>query len=219
MKWSRGCLQVEQCLSSQKDSWQRSQCGPVGVLASSDGTVLMCTALLTRLHPSTSYLFRVYAKNHKGVGPPSMASALVMTECTLPSPATDVAVWGVGADYAILGISPAPHIEDAPILEYRVELRSDSADLWMPADAQLDESDSACAHATVMRVKRLSPSTKYLFRVIAVNRKGFGLASNATAEVKTAGAPFSIRATRGTHATSVSSLPCSISCLHEHHRS
>ena len=194
-------------MSSQKDCWKRSHCDPVGAIVASDRAALICTVLVKQLHASTSYQFRVTAKNHKGSGPPSVASALVMTDCALPAPVTDVAVWRIGTDHVILRISPPPAVEDAPILEYRIEsCRSGSSGPWMPADAQLDDSDRACAHATLIRVDRLSASTEYRFRAIAVNRKGFGMASNPTIEVKTAGADWCTPFIRSTGATFGSSL-------------
>jgi len=129
----------------------------------SDGSSSANSAIITNLNGSTSYLFKVAAKNSVGVGQFSNSSSSIYPRIP-PSAPTGLSGIAGNANSTLTWAAPASS-GGSPITDYVVQYSSDGGALWATF------IDGISVNTSVI-VSDLSNGSNYVFRIAAVNAAG-----------------------------------------------
>lgn len=141
-----------------------------------DGVSTATTATVTGLRNGIRYRFRVAAANIVEYSAFSAESAAVAPRTTPGKPGRPFGV--AGRSGVTLVWAPPFSNGGAAITDYVVQFRTVGSTRWRTAD------DGVSAR-TIATVEGLRPSTRYQFRVTAVNEAGRGEASRTSLGVRT----------------------------------
>jgi lysophospholipase L1-like esterase len=156
-------------------------------------TTMLTSAATAALSPSTSYEFRVYARNVGGNGPVSaVVSATTLDPTPIPGQVTGLAKSDASNSSVSLTWTAV-----SGAASYKVESKLASSSTWT----------STTTTTNAAKVTGLLESTSYNFRVSGVNESGTGPTSSVLTESTVAFAPIADDFTRADNATTLGSTP------------